>query len=102
MSKSTINPSLKALFDYIWSVGITKTVKCKSGKGFMIYQVQKIDDIQRLTELAEAINTSWTVIKSDSYYDKTGVKHAARIYVGYADNDGDMKSLDSFAELDIS
>ena len=53
MKNIQANPK-SSLADYILNTLKIKPVKTKSGKGFMIYQVSKVTDIQHLTSLVEA------------------------------------------------
>ena len=81
--------SLIALRDYILanSIAIDKT---KSRKGMMIYNVDQVQDINKLSQLAESCTsedgTPWAVRKFDAVWDTTVqppvVKQQARLYIG--------------------
>ena len=97
MSNSNTNPK-QTLGDYLLNSLKIKPVKTKSGKGFMIYQVSKVTDLQHLTSLVEDCN--WKLIKSDERYLPNGTKQPSTIYIGHADSKLDMNSVDDFVSID--
>ena len=97
-NKSTTAKQLLAQFLYT-TCGIKKTVKTKSGLGFMIYEVQKVTDLQHLTSLVEALDNGWTLISSPERYKPNGDKTPAAIYIGEARSKNDITDLDAFCDI---
>ena len=97
-NKSTSAKQSLAQFLYT-TCGIKKTVKTKSGLGFMIYEVQKVTDLQHLTSLVEALDNGWTLISSPERYKPNGDKTPAAIYIGEARSANDITDLDSFCDI---
>ena len=87
--------ALIALTNFIFNNGITIT-KCKTGKGFMIYEPSQVTDIAKLKSLAESIK--WKVIESDEEWNRGTKVRSAQIFVGPVKSSLDVK--DKKAALD--
>jgi len=82
--------SVKALTSFIFKHKISVT-KTKKATGFMIYNPSQVEDLQRLTTLAEALPT-WKVILSDDEWDKGTKVRSSAIFVGPVKSDLDITS----------
>ena len=97
---NTLTKPQKSLFDYILQIGL-KPVKCASNKGFMLYTIPTIEQINQLSELVDNLNSSWTLIQSDEQWNKGNKTKDASIYIGHAVSKNDIKSIDDFVALDF-
>lgn len=96
MKNIQANPK-SSLADYILNTLKIKPVKTKSGKGFMIYQVSKVTDIQHLTSLVEACD--WSLTQFSERYNPDGTKSRASIYIGHRTSANEMSSEAEFLSI---
>tara|TARA_R100000655_G_scaffold44998_1_gene81830 strand:- start:41 stop:331 length:291 start_codon:yes stop_codon:yes gene_type:complete len=85
------NDSRNLLSDFIYDVLNCKPIKTKSGKGYMLYNIPEMVDIQKLTSLVTAVNPSWSVTHFEPEYDRGRKTKDSSIYFGEKSNKNEIE-----------
>tara|TARA_Y100000592_G_C5213557_1_gene196066 strand:- start:53 stop:346 length:294 start_codon:yes stop_codon:yes gene_type:complete len=88
-TKSTNSNNLLA--NFIYDVLNCKPIKTKSGKGYMLYNIPEMVDIQKLTQLVTAVNPHWSVTYFEPEYDRGRKTKDASIYFGEKSNKNEIE-----------
>ena len=91
MTTTKSNFNMKPLADYIYDELNIKPVKTKSLKGYMIYDIPSILDVERLTTLVSQAKEGWSTTYFDAEYDKGRKTKDASIYFGAKRDNGEEK-----------
>ena len=85
------NDSRNLLSDFIYDELNCKPIKTKSGKGYMLYNIPEIVDIQKLTSLVTAVNSNWSVTYFEPEYDRGRKTKDSSIYFGTKTNKNEIE-----------
>ena len=90
MSTTKTTP-MQSLADYIYDELKIEPIKTKSGKGYMLFDLPTIFDLQTLTSLVSAADDSWKTSYFEPEYDKGNKTKNASVYFGTKQNKNSIK-----------
>ena len=105
MNTIKLTPAQKALSSYILETMKIVPVRTESKKGFMLYTIPTVSDIQELTVLVGNLKNSWKCIPGHSKnapFKPDGSREISQVYIGHAVSKRDMATQDDFIAVDWS